>query len=251
MTVKFTNGNRKINELAKAKGLKKNQVYAFDLPAGWSCPMASICQSRADKITGKISDGKDCLFRCYAASSEAAFSSVRALRWNNFDALRHATLDDMVELILSGLPKFTKIVRIHSSGDFFSKNYFMAWVRVAELRPDITFFGYTKVLQYVQYDKPSNFMLQYSFGGKMDAIHKSEPVAYVVKSVDDAKNLGIRIACVDDPSDDFDFIMRGESFALLLHGTQPAKAKAQDSPGNLDINSPNCRGPSKIPKIAP
>ena len=54
----FSKGNRKLNELATDLGLKKSQVISFDLPAGHTCPMASECLSKADKITGKITDGQ-------------------------------------------------------------------------------------------------------------------------------------------------------------------------------------------------
>ena len=33
--------------------------YTFSLPSGYSCPGASECLSKADKDTGKITDGKD------------------------------------------------------------------------------------------------------------------------------------------------------------------------------------------------
>lgn len=226
MTIHFTNGNRKIKELAALMGVSKNAVFSFDLPAGYTCPMADECMARANKVTGKITDGPNCQFRCYAASLESAFSSVRRAHWENLMALKNFNTNEMADILLNALPKTTKIVRIHASGDFFSKMYFDAWVRVAFMRPDIQFFGYTKVLDYVNASKPANFKLQYSFGGKMDSQYNGEPVAYVVKSIDEANSLGVRVACKADPADDFQFIMRGESFALLLHGTQPAKSKA-------------------------
>lgn len=222
MTLRFTNGNRKIKELAEMLGLSKNQIFSFDLPAGYTCPMADKCLSFANRENGKITDGKNCQFRCYAASLESAFTNTRKLHWENFDTLKASS--NMANLILSSLPATMRIVRIHASGDFFSEEYFQAWVKVAQARPDIKFFGYTKILNYVKASKPENFKLHYSFGGKMDKFITDEPVAYVVKSKDDANNLNVRIACAEHPADDYAFIMRSEPFALMLHGTQPAKA---------------------------
>lgn len=217
----FSTGNTKLLELARSKNCK---VTSFDLPAGYTCPAADECHSFADKITGKITDGSNCKFRCYAASMEARYSASRKAHWRNFEAIVACkTSDKMAELILSELPIDVKIVRIHASGDFFSKKYFMAWIKVAQARPDIQFFGYTKILPYVKSDKPVNFRLQYSYGGKMDSKVNCEPTTYVVKNIADAISRKLEVACIKNPSDDFDFIMQGKTFAICLHGTQPAK----------------------------
>ena len=79
--LKFSYGNSKLRKLSVRESVK---VAAFDLPAGWSCPAADICFSKADKTTGKITDGENCMFRCYAASTEALYSRTRELRWHNF-----------------------------------------------------------------------------------------------------------------------------------------------------------------------
>jgi hypothetical protein len=219
----FSTGNTKLLELSEYKHCK---VTSFDLPAGHTCPAADSCHSFADKITGRITDGANCKFRCYAASMEARYSSSRRAHWRNFEIIASCkTSDKMAELILSQLPVDVKIVRIHASGDFFSKKYFMAWLKVAESRTDIQFFGYTKILPFVRATKPDNFRLVYSFGGKMDSKRTCEPTAYVVKNIAEAIMRGLKPACIDNPSDDFDFIMEGRTFALCLHGTQPAQRR--------------------------
>lgn len=228
-TLHFSKGNKKLNELAKYLGYSNSQVVSFDLPAGHTCPMANECLSKADKVTGKITDGESMKFRCYAASGESAFTSVRKAHWSNFEAVKSLSTDEISDLILSEIPKGVKVIRIHASGDFFSKRYFQAWVRVASLRPDIRFFGYTKVLEYVNAGKPQNFKLVYSFGGKQDSLLKSEPTCFVVSTLEQAILKGVEIACPETKSpNDFDFVMGGKSFALLIHGTQPAKKLALD-----------------------
>jgi hypothetical protein len=52
----------------------------------------------------------------------------------------------MAALILNSLPTDARLVRLHVSGDFFSDNYFLAWMDVAEVRPEILFYTYTKSL---------------------------------------------------------------------------------------------------------
>ena len=99
----------------------------------------------------------------------------------------------------------------------------MAWVRVAEMHPEITFFGYTKIVEYVNAVKPNNFRLVYSFGGALDQLITNEPTCRVVKSVAEADSLSV--ACQINPADDYDYIMAGVSFAIVIHGVQPAKVR--------------------------
>ena len=95
---------------------------------------------------------------------------------------------------------------------------------MAKLRTDLTIFGYTKVLKYVNTKKPSNFKLVYSHGGKDDSKLTDEPTCTVVLNANDAKS---PIACDESMTDDYYLIMDGKSFSLLVHGTQPKKAKAK------------------------
>lgn len=220
----FSFHNQKINELACHLGLRKNQVVAFDLPAGYTCPMANLCRTYANRHTGKLTAGKNSKFRCYAASVEGRYPTVRRMRWNNFEQLKGLSLRDTIALIDESLPVDLGAVRIHSSGDFFSERYFRAWYEVAYKHPDIVFFGYTKILDYVRFALNMdlhNFKLVYSHGGKHDDFITNEPVAYVVNGVLEANKIGVPISCADSPADDYDYILAGESFALNLHGNQP------------------------------
>lgn len=222
----FSVGNTKILALADALGLKSSRVTSFDLPAGYTCPCADSCKSLSDKESGKITDGENCKFRCYAASMEARYTATRRAHWRNYDALRNLkTSEEMAKLIISSLASDVQIVRIHASGDFFSRKYFLAWVKVAQSLPHVKFFGYTKILPYVKAEKPDNFHLVYSFGGKMDSKRTCEPTAYVVKNIAEAIERGLHPACIDNPADDYQLIMSGQTFALCLHGTQPAQRR--------------------------
>ena len=53
----------KANDQAKLKGIEKwlgykPKIYTISLPSGYTCPFAVDCLSKADRITGKITDGK-------------------------------------------------------------------------------------------------------------------------------------------------------------------------------------------------
>jgi len=217
MRLKFGRRNGKLNGMAKVLGLRKCEVLSFDLPAGYTCPAASICKAYADKGNGKIIDSKTMVFRCYAASVESRFKNSRLAHWHNYDLLKNLSESKMVELINRSIPKTAKIIRLHSSGDFFSKDYFNAWLEVALKNSNITFFGYTKVIDYVKAEKPSNFKLVYSMGGTMDnQVDGSIPTCRIVEYSEDSI-----CKTKDDSHEDFEYIMKGLSFTINLHGTQP------------------------------
>jgi hypothetical protein len=203
-------------------------IATFSLPAGFTCPKAHECLSKSNRETGKIKDGKHTQFRCFSASAEALYPNVRKSRWNNFEQLKGKTVNDMVSLIDSSLPKH-KIIRVHVSGDFFSQDYFAAWMKVARKNPDKLFYAYTKCLStWVKYwlvkDIPENFILTASYGGKEDYLIKEFNLrsAIVVYSVKEAEEKGLKI----DHDDSLARDKSVKSFALLIHGIQP-KGKKQ------------------------
>jgi hypothetical protein len=217
--LKFQQGNAKLGK----------NIFTFSLPAGHACPFANECLSKADKLTGKLTDGPNTQFRCFAASAEAVYPNVRLARWHNFDLLKKLTTNKAADLILNSLPKKANIIRIHVSGDFFNEAYFLAWLQVAKLRPEVLFYAYTKSLIYwVNYIKeiPSNLVLNASEGGKLDAqiLEHGLKFAKVVYSPEQAEELGLLIDHTDEAA-----YKTKESFALLIHGQQPKGSKASQS----------------------
>jgi len=229
----------KNKKLSFGKGNAKvgDHVYTFSLPAGHTCPFANECLSRADKKTGKIKDGPQTVFRCFAASMEARMPSVRVSRWNNLDILRAAGLTDshaMADLILSSIPRMAKKIRIHVAGDFFNPEYLRAWIRVAQARPDILFYAYTKSIPFILAERgniPFNLVITASIGGKADKLINGSGLqsARVVYSEQEASFLGLPI-----DHDDSHAQRAGGSFALLIHGTQPKGSKAAKALAELN-----------------
>ena len=206
-------------------------IYNFSIPAGISCPFAVECKTTAARAWGTITDGEHQLYRCYAASDEAKSPQVRAARHWNFELLRRETEYEMFKRIQASLPKKAEIIRIHVSGDFFNQKYFNAWANVARLNPDRLFYAYTKSLKYwIDYNPyrvPKNLKLTASWdhsNSKLIQQHKLK-FAKVVFTEEEAKILNLEI-----DHDDTHAYKGDNSFALLLHGTQPkgtmaAKAK--------------------------
>jgi hypothetical protein len=213
----FSIGNAKLGE----------DTAIFSLPASWSCPGCLKCAAKADRVTGKITDGKGAEFRCYAASGENLFPNIRKSRWHNFDLLRGKTKGQISEIIFNSIPKNKRLVRIHSSGDFFSQTYFDAWLDVANRLPDVIFYTYTKSLPFVIARKnqiPSNFRVVASKGGKFDSLISKFKLKFaeVVFSKGEARKKGLKI----DKTDKMAWSMSKKNLGLLLHGTQSAKTPA-------------------------
>ena len=224
----------KATEQAKLKGIAhwlgyKPNVYTFSVPSGWTCPFAVDCLSKADRYTGKITDGKETQFRCFSATTEAYSATTRAQRWHNFDILRKLDSEGMVSALHEALPKNADIVRVHVGGDFFNQRYFEAWLQVARLNQGVTFYAYTKSLPYWVENLgriPENFMLTASRGGRMDNLidEESLKVAEVVFSLEEAEEKNLPI-----DHDEYFAINNAGNFGLLIHGTQPKGTKANQS----------------------
>jgi hypothetical protein len=217
----------KPNRLSFAKGNAKlkGDTATLSLPAGHTCPCALECLAKADRETGKLTDGPDAKIRCYAATAENLFRVVRTSRWHNFELLRGKSIPEMVLLINNSLPrKGIKLVRIHASGDFFSQAYFDAWLIVAIMNPNLIFYGYTKALDYWIARlpiMPANFRLVASLGGRLDHLAKPNGLrtALIVWKESDAGTLPI------DHDDSHCWNYSGD-FAILLHNTQRAESDA-------------------------
>jgi Gene product 88 len=175
-----------------------NSELAADGIFTWSIPA----------LAAKLSDGKNflvcskagiCAQLCYARSGTYNFSNVKAAHTANLE-LTLADLDGWKRSMLNelegkryqpsgkparyfdslDLPKMSeyvnwwanaggKAVRVHDSGDFYSPEYFQAWLDIARFTPNVLFYAYTKEVEMTRgYALPSNFILIYSMGGTQD-----------------------------------------------------------------------------------
>ena len=224
--LKFGEPNAKLKKLAQKLKLK---LKTFSLPAGWTCPGAKDCLSKADRTTGKIQDGPDTEFRCFAASGEARSPSLRRAVWHNFELLKDSLMSAwrykkdkiqaVADLICDSLPEKFDILRVHVGGDYFSREYLQAWIEVAKRNPDKVFYSYSKSLAFMrEFALPENLVLTASRGGKYDDLIDLHgwKEAVVVYSEEEAAAKGLEI-----DHDDEHAAFGNENFALLIHGTQP------------------------------
>jgi hypothetical protein len=135
----------------------------------------------------------------------------------------------MVRMLTSMLAEYPalRVLRIHSSGDYLTREYLHAWIAVARQHPGITFYGYTKVAHWLpsRATLPANMRLIVSHGGRFDNVAHGYPVAIVIPP-DAMTNVPVYTTAESERA-----CMRGESYALVVHGTQPALDNARDRIG--------------------
>ena len=232
-----------MNELLKmSKGNKKlKNTLIFDLPSGKTCPKANECLAYVEmnaKGKTELKEGKNSIFRCFAASQENQYPNVYKARKYNLDLIKNSLISDAfknnkintIDLINKSIQKhITKNidkVRIHSSGDFFSGEYLRSWLAVARLNPQLKFYCYSKSLHLfgTNISIPDNFFLTASMGGlRDDLIHKGFFKRYAIVVNSEAEAIKKGLEHIGKPykiDKDDSSCFKPDPFALLIHGTQ-------------------------------
>lgn len=182
--------------------LSQNSELRADGIFNWTLPAFAITLTNGTNFNVCPNAGA-CAQLCYARNGTYLFSNVRSKHIANLEFI----LEDLQgwkaamarELsakrlqptgkprTVAGLPAESvedkwvldwlraggKAVRIHDSGDFFSREYALAWIDLAEMFPRILFYAYTKEVEMFReldatYVIPPNFRWLYSMGGKQD-----------------------------------------------------------------------------------
>ena len=235
--------------LGFSKGNAKLEWPYFSLPAGYTCPFATVCKNFPAKWEGPIKGGKwkkpasweknvkpgpQAEIMCYAARAQGQYPGANVQAFKNLDLLkRMKTKEKMSNLIIKSIEYHglanTDILRIHEAGDFFSQDYFDAWIEVAKKMPQTLFYAYTVSLPYYMTRKnslPKNFKVIASMDKHNEKFIMDNGLRYsrVVGTEEEARVLGLPID-VDDSiawsSDD--------SFALVIHGSQPKGSEAAET----------------------
>lgn len=183
--------------------------WNFNLPAIKTCPSAGDCMKFCYATQGRYIFGsvKNSMERHYLKSLQEWFTDVmdEEIKWRNKNARRkHCDL----------------YIRVHDSGDYYSIAYARKWIEIAKCNPDVTFYSYTKCVSMWHHlidngEKPSNFHIIMSEGGKGDAKIRPDDVrAIVVNSVED-----ITGDMMDATGNDM-IAMKAKIIALPYHGSK-------------------------------
>jgi ferredoxin len=188
-TLKRSN-DRKVTNLVTPNGKQSAIANTFGLPAGkeFSCPGAT---PTCEKV-------------CYAGKLEKVYKGVRDVLTHNWNLLKDADIDTMVDLLDDMILDFIKdcdrrqapkVFRIHWDGDFFSQTYEYAWQKVIMMHPDVKFWVYTRV-ESAAYSLSGLDNLSLYYSTDVDNKHIAEKVrstsistklAYLADTFEDAK----------------------------------------------------------------
>lgn len=175
------------NGLENGNGKTGNSGKLFDRIFVWNLPPVITCPG--------ISDWCKC--NCYNADDRYEKFPINKWCENLWWVLNDKkTLEDRISLQLEGCKAKKTAVRIHSSGDFFSKEYIALWKKIIRRNPDVHFWAYTRswavgelVEDIKELDTLLNMKLILSWDETM-----AQPLDGFAKSIVYSSNDGIGIA---------------------------------------------------------
>lgn len=143
--------NSKLRKTSKLLGVK---VFNFGIPA---------YKSASGKLTCPFAD--ECIKFCYAQKGAYIWSNVKSAFEKRYELTRTTEfVGKMSDELFKKRPDY---VRIHDSGDYYSKVYLQKWIDIANLFPEIKFYSYTNsVAMLKEVTLPSNFDVIFSDSGK-------------------------------------------------------------------------------------
>lgn len=142
--------NSKIKKTSKHFGVK---LFNFSIPA---------YKSKDGMVTCPMADS--CIKFCYARKGAYPLAN----KWSELK-LEASLKDSFVQLMNQDIKdKKAEYVRIHDSGDYYSKEYLLKWFQIAVDNPLVRFYSYTNNITMIKNLKsiPINFDFIFSDSGK-------------------------------------------------------------------------------------
>ena len=208
----WSEGNAKMKKTAKAwkkRFGRPAKFVSFNIPRLKSstgqrtCPYAGMCAEI-----------------CYADQGRMAMAAATSARERNLAHINRLTMPKLRDGLIEDIDRMraTTHIRIHDSGDFFSRAYYHAWLEVAEAQPELIFYAYTKSIPFIDWDlHPDNFRLVQSIGGKRDDdIDRGRPHARIFATDAERK----KAKYCDGNVSDMPAVLGQLRIGLVYHGTR-------------------------------
>ena len=148
-------------KLKKTSDVLKVRAFNFGIPA---------YRSASGKVTCPMA-GK-CVSFCYAKKGAYTWSNVKPAFEKRYELSK--TDKFITKITAEIILKEPDYIRIHDSGDYYSKEYLNKWIEIAKRNSDVRFYSYTNSVQMLKnVDLPDNFDVIFSSSGKqVDLINK-------------------------------------------------------------------------------
>lgn len=143
--------NSKLKKTSKLTGLR---VFNFGIPAYKSATGKLTCPFAAE-----------CVKFCYAQKGAYSWSNVKPAFEKRYELTK---TDDFVnEMNKEIAKKKPDYVRVHDSGDYYSKAYLDKWIEIAIHNPHVRFYSYTNSVEMLKAaELPDNYDIIFSDSGK-------------------------------------------------------------------------------------
>jgi len=143
--------NSKLKKTSKALNLR---VFNFGIPA---------YKSASGKLTCPMAD--ECVKFCYAKKGAYIWSNVQPAFEKRYQLSKTLEFIDAMNAEIK--KKRPDYVRVHDSGDYYSRSYLAKWVTIAKANPDIKFYSYTNMVDMMhKAELPNNYDIIFSDSGK-------------------------------------------------------------------------------------
>jgi len=145
--------NSKLKSTSKKLGLR---VFNFGIPA---------YKSASGKLTCPMAD--TCIKFCYAKKGAYIWSNVKPAFEKRYQLTK---TDDFVDAMNEEIRrKKPDYVRVHDSGDYYSRAYLAKWLDVAIHNPNVRFYSYTNMVDLILNSSlPDNYDIIFSDSGKQN-----------------------------------------------------------------------------------
>lgn len=143
--------NSKLKKTSKLTGLR---VFNFGIPAYKSATGKLTCPFAAE-----------CVKFCYAQKGAYSWSNVKPAFEKRYELTK--TNDFVNEMNKEIAKKKPDYVRVHDSGDYYSKAYLDKWIEIAIHNPHVRFYSYTNSVEMLKAaELPDNYDIIFSDSGK-------------------------------------------------------------------------------------
>jgi len=143
--------NSKLKKTSKALNLR---VFNFGIPA---------YKSASGKLTCPMAD--ECVKFCYAKKGAYIWSNVQPAFEKRYQLSKTLEFIDAINAEIK--KKRPDYVRVHDSGDYYSRSYLAKWITIANQNPDVRFYSYTNMIDMIlKTNLPDNYDIIFSDSGK-------------------------------------------------------------------------------------
>lgn len=175
--MKLLTQNSKLKKTSKELGLR---VFNFGIPA---------YKSASGKLTCPMADS--CVKFCYAKKGAYIWSNVKPAFEKRYQLSKtDMFVDAMNAEIRKKKPDY---VRVHDSGDYYSRAYLKKWIDIANSNPNVRFYSYTNMIDMMlKTSLPDNYDIIFSDSGKQKHLidERKHRHTKIFKSNDDLNSAG-------------------------------------------------------------